>query len=189
MVYLLLFSFIDATARFCYAEFMDDRFSCRLCGECCSGDMKVFLNPEDLDLLCSFLNYTSKESLFSSSCVTWDEKCGIRQPRLLFREIEGVKFCPFLENRLEDDGSLRGLCMLHPHYKPLVCHLAPLTRTVDFEDDSESYGFVPPHPSCPGCTPGEGEGDILAYENLPEELKARLDREKEYFRSLWKEED
>ncbi len=164
---------------------MGELFSCRLCGECCSGEMKVFLNPEDLELIKEYTGMSSVDELFAAKLLTWDEKSGTRQPRLLFRCVSGVKFCPFLENRLEDDGSLRGLCRLHPHYKPLVCHLAPLTREIDFEADSEVYGFIPPHQDCPGCRLPDGEGEELSYDDLPDDLKKRLAREKEYFRSIW----
>ena len=147
--------------------------------------MKVFLNPDDLELLKEYTGSSSTEELLARKLVTWDEKSGTRQPRMLFRELEGIKFCPFLENRLEDDGSLKGLCLLHPAHKPLVCHLAPLNRAIDFERDSEEYGFTPPHPDCPGCRLPDGEGDVLSYERLPDDLKERLAREKNYFRRLW----
>lgn len=147
--------------------------------------MKVFLNPDDLLLLRSYLNNCSEEELFSRNYLTWDEKSGVKQPRMKFREFQGIKFCPFLENRLEEDGTLLGLCRLHPDFKPLVCHLAPLTRTIDFAADSESYGFMLPHPACPGCDPDVEDREELSYENLADDLKRRLAREKEYFRSLW----
>jgi Fe-S-cluster containining protein len=147
--------------------------------------MKVFLNPDDLKLLCSYLDNCSEEDLFSQGYLIRDDKNGVSLPRILFRTLEGIQFCPFLENRLEEDGSLKGLCLLHPDFKPLVCHLAPLTRTVDFEDDSESYGFVLPHPYCPGCNQVKEGSEVLSYKNLPEDIKSRLDREKEFFRSLW----
>ncbi|MDC7224076.1 MAG: YkgJ family cysteine cluster protein [Spirochaetales bacterium] len=164
---------------------MSKPFKCRLCGECCSGDMKVFLNPDDLNLLSAYLGNCSGEELFLRRYVTWDEKSGVKQPRLLFKEFQGIGFCPFLENRLEEDGTLKGLCQLHPHYKPLVCHLAPLTRSVDFETDREEFGFILPHPSCPGCEPDEEGREELNYASLPEEIKSRLRREKEHFRTLW----
>ncbi len=163
---------------------MNNAFACRLCGECCSGDMKVFLNPRDRELLCEYLSCPPEE-LFSRGYLVEDLRNGISLPRLKFREFSGIKFCPFLENRLDEEGSLQGLCQLHPQYKPLVCHLAPLCRTVDFAEGTEIYGFMPPHPACPGCGP-EGEGrEVLTHDSLPGDLKSRLEEEREYFRSLW----
>jgi Fe-S-cluster containining protein len=163
---------------------MDNGFNCTLCGECCSGEMKVFVNPRDMALLCEYFSCPPEE-LTSRGYLIGDRRNGAVLPRIKFREFSGVKFCPFLENRLEDDGSLKGLCRLHPHFKPLVCHLAPLSRTVDFSDDSENYSFIPPHPACPGCGSVGPDREKLDYGNLSDGIKERLAEEKEYFRTLW----
>jgi len=163
---------------------MDNGFSCTLCGECCSGDMKVFVNPRDISLLCDYFSCPPEE-LYARGYLMRDSRNGTILPRIKFREFSGLKFCPFLENRLEDDGSLKGLCRLHPRFKPLICHLAPLSRTVDFSDDSEIYRFIPPHPACPGCGPVGPDREKLDYDRLSPELKERLAEEKEYFRTLW----
>lgn len=164
-----------------------NQFQCRLCGECCSGEMKVFLNPRDVALLLEY--FTSRgetlgeKDLFDRRLLVLDEKNGHRLPRMSFKSLMGVQFCPFLENRIEEDGTLKGLCQLHPDYKPLVCHLAPLTRTIDFDSDQESFGFTPPHPLCPGC--GLPDAPPLTPDSLITELLERLEEEKAWFRELW----
>ena len=160
-----------------------DLFACRRCGECCRGEMRVFLNPRDLVLIANYFNFNSTEALFSKGYVIIDSaRGGAPLPRIRFRK--GImEFCPFLENTVDDQGILSGKCLLHPEYKPLVCTLAPLSREVDLDAGEESWEIRPPLPGCTGRGLAEqpsGKADI-GFEPL---IRARLDEETEFFRAL-----
>lgn len=151
--------------------------------------MHVFLNPDDLRLMACFFGYGNTKKLFEQSIVIIDnERNNAPLPRLRFSTGE-TGCCPFLENRLEETGDghrLLGLCRLHPGakpgVKPLVCWLAPLHRTVDLAEGTETWGFKPPLPGCPGC---DGiEGGLKAAAGAPDFLTERLKAEKEFFRKL-----
>ena len=157
-------------------------FDCKCCGECCSGDMRVFLNPEDLRRMAAASGFQNSRELLSRGLVIIDHGRGAPLPRIRFKTA-AVKCCPFLENRFEEDGSLLGLCGLHPDSKPLVCSVAPLFREVDLDSGTESWGFKPPHPGCPGCAVPEEER-YLYSEIRDEDLLLRLAGETEFFRQL-----
>lgn len=165
-------------------------FSCECCGECCRGDMKVFLNPDDLVLMARYLNLNNTQKLFDEKYVLIDySRNNAPLPRIRFSK-GPAGCCPFLENRLIETGSgagpdtavLKGLCRLHPDFKPMVCHLAPLYRIVDTASGVESWGRRIPLPGCPGYS------DAWDYEDIsdkdfapPEELRTRLSAEKKFF--------
>ena len=163
---------------------MSGEFNCTCCGECCRGDMHVYLNPDDLILIARFLGLNSTRLLFERSIVIIDdERDGAPRPRLRFGSGR-TGCCPFLENRLDetDEGfNLKGLCRLHPDHKPLVCILAPLFRTVELPEGAETWGFKQPLPGCPGCA----EMDEAAPDGLrPDGLDTRLESETAYFKKL-----
>lgn len=145
--------------------------------------MHVYLNPGDLILMAARLGFGTTKELFQRGFVIIDhERGGAPLPRIRFRRAV-VKHCPFLENRLEEDGRLLGLCLLHPDFKPLICGLAPLWREVDLDADKEVWGVKKPFPACPGCdaevNPGNNYGEIVDPEVL-----SRLYAEKQFFRRL-----
>ncbi len=41
-------------------------FSCKCCGDCCSGDMDIFINLYDIYKMAKHLNYTNSRSLFDN---------------------------------------------------------------------------------------------------------------------------
>jgi hypothetical protein len=101
------------------------------------------------------------------------------RPRLRFRS-QPLRQCPFLINDM-GTGVYRGLCSLHPDFKPLVCVLSPLARTVTDHDGAveERWAFVPPVKGCPGV--GQGEPVELG---APAPLRTRLDAETAWMRLL-----
>lgn len=102
------------------------------------------------------------------------------RPRLRFRT-KPLRQCRFLINDL-GEGTYRGLCSLHPHDKPLVCALSPLSREVDdpgFGTAAETWSFVPPVEGCPGV----GLGPRLEMA-APAPLKERLAAEVIWMRAL-----
>jgi len=155
-------------------------FSCTLCGECCSGDMKVFLNSHDLYKMGRFLKLTHTGELFSRRLVILDRgQNGLLLPRILFKT-KPFSFCPFLVNDFQEETGLRGLCSLHPDSKPLVCRMAPLCREIDLEKKTDTFTFILPHPACPGP---EG-GNILEPSAEREAMKEELELEMRYYRLL-----
>ncbi len=154
-------------------------FSCTLCGECCSGDMEVFLNSYDLYKMGRFLGFHRSETLFQRGRVTLSQgQGGLSLPKIRFKS-QPFPFCPFLINDLTEKG-LRGLCSLHEKHKPLVCALAPLSRTLDLKKKEEEFSFILPHPTCPG---GE-KTKKLDLGKVRSDWKAELDLEKRYYRLL-----
>lgn len=124
-------------------------FACSRCGNCCTGDQKVFLNLYDLYRLAVYFGYNHTSDLFNAAMVILSE--GDHQvfvPRIRFKRRPFV-FCPFLENDFNGSTVLTS-CRLHPDHKPLICHMAPLGRVLDFSTEEETYVFVPPAPDCPG---------------------------------------
>ena len=119
-------------------------FSCTLCGECCSGSMKVFLNRYDLYKIGKFYKLKHSEELFQKGFVEWaDGQNNLSLPKIRFKTYP-FSFCPFLMNDFSEEQGLRGLCTLHPYHKPLVCKLAPLAREVDLETGSDFFFLCPP---------------------------------------------
>jgi len=155
-------------------------FSCTLCGECCSGDMKVFLNSYDLYKMGRKLKMEHTLELFEKGYVSLDwGQNGLRLPRIQFKT-KPFPFCPFLMNDFQEERGLLGLCSLHPVYKPLVCKLAPLYREIDLQEDTDKLNFILPHPACPG----QREDQILDPKKEREQLKNELEFEMRYYRLL-----
>ena len=153
-------------------------FTCTLCAECCRGRQVVRLNGDDLQLLAEHAGLADEAALAATGLIEHvHEEPGFSRPRLRFRS-RPLRFCPFLQNDLGEDGCLRGLCALHPRFKPLVCHLAPLAREV--EDDgasfTETWRMVAPVEGCPGM--GRGSEPSLPVG----EIRRRLDREVDWMR-------
>lgn len=142
--------------------------------------MEVFLNSYDLYKMGRFLGFSHTEALFREGLVRWAPgQNGLTLPRIRFKT-RPYPFCPFLVNDYREDRGLLGFCSLHPDHKPLVCRLAPLTRELDLAAGEDRFGFVPPHPACPGC----GQGEPLDEGAARDELKDELDREREFYRLL-----
>ncbi len=147
-----------------------------------------FLNPQDLVLVGRFLGFSDTYELFEHSYLVIDyERNNAPLPRIRF-SLGPAGCCPFLENRLIEDGPrktrLTGQCRLHSDSKPLVCLLAPFCRVVDTGSGREDWGFLPPLQGCPGC--GGNEAADLPGWRPPENLKERLDAETVFFRELEK---
>jgi len=133
-------------------DYPEKNFDCQLCGECCSGEMRVFVNPHDLEKIRRYLKLPDNQSLLDQGYICLDQgQNGLQWPRLRFKKSGKLQFCPFLENRIDDKGDYRGLCQLHPDKKPLVCALAPFARELDLEKKSERFYFQKPVDNCPGC--------------------------------------
>lgn len=159
----------------------EHRFSCTMCGDCCTGAQVVRLTGRDLRRLAARLGLPSVAALRSSGVVSLvREPVGegrfAWRPRIRFRTKPLVQ-CPFLVNDLDDTGQYRGLCSLHPHDKPLVCRLSPLTRAVEDPGRgpvTETWSFVAPVQGCPGV----GHGDLVplkAPDAAQEDLAAEVD--------------
>ncbi|MDC7126617.1 MAG: YkgJ family cysteine cluster protein [Spirochaetales bacterium] len=160
----------------------DELFSCQCCGECCRGDMRVYLNPDDLKRIAVFEGYKNTRQLFDDFLVVIDsERSSAPLPRLRFSK-GSLGCCPYLENTLDEEPGflLKGYCRLHPDFKPLVCMLAPMYRTIDLEEDSELWGFKTPLKDCPGCSVLTEEKSYYA----PEGLSTLLDSEKTFFKKI-----
>lgn len=126
------------------------KFECTRCGNCCTGDQQVFLNPFDLMRMASFLKLASSKELFDRSLVRLvqgENRAWL--PQMRFKN-KPFRFCPFLINEEDDQGRLLGLCRLHPYHKPLICSLAPVGRRVDLQSGKIDYLLVSPAPDCPG---------------------------------------
>lgn len=159
-------------------------FDCTLCGECCSGSMKVFINLYDLYKMARYLKMDNTKELFDKKLVKFDlGQNGFHLPRLQFKR-QPFRFCPFLSNDFDEDKGYRGLCQLHLVHKPLVCRLAPFTREIDCEKGSDDFDFVLPHPDCPGIN----KGSPLSEEETRTALVKELDLEKEYYYYLSQQE-
>ena len=128
------------------------QFECTKCGNCCTGDQKVSLNPYDLYKMARFKGYNNTGMLFDHKLVHLvqsQNKAWI--PQIRFKSIaKGHRFCPFLINELDEQNKLLGLCSLHPDKKPLICAMAPVGRVVDFASGAENFIYVKPAPDCPG---------------------------------------
>jgi hypothetical protein len=143
--------------------------------------MQVFLNPYDLYKIGRHLKLSHTKELFDRKLVEWASgQHNLTFPKIRFKRFP-FPFCPFLINDFDETSGLRGLCSLHPDHKPLVCQLAPLTRELDLKKDSDTFGFIPPHPNCPGC----GRGELLEEDQIREELKDELNWERLYYQNLF----
>ena len=163
-------------------------FRCRICGECCRGDQKVWLNPSDLQRLASHLGAAGSGALESRGLIVREAgEHDIVRPRLRFRLGPAGRSCPFLMNDLDDDGRLWGRCSLHgTSAKPLVCRLAPLARFLDLATGSEEWFEIPPVIGCPGWDEADPppEGRPVPSPDLDPGLRCDLDGEAAYFRLL-----
>lgn len=129
------------------------RFECTCCGNCCTGDQEVFLNPYDLFKMARYKGYSHTKRLFDEylvHLVRTQNKAWL--PQIIFKSLtkRKLKTCPFLINELDEFNNLKGLCSLHPIHKPLICHMAPVGRILDFKANTEQYIYVKPAPDCPG---------------------------------------
>lgn len=156
------------------------RFRCICCGDCCTGNMEININLFDLHKLGKRLEMESTSELFSSGLVgLFEGQNGVLVPRIIFKT-RPFPFCPWLINDPGDDGVLRGFCSMHPHDKPLVCKLAPVSRTVDFADDSEIFYLTAPTENCPGMK----YSDDNSLRELKSSLRRELAYEKRFYRIL-----
>ncbi len=158
----------------------DFRFDCTLCGECCRGEMQVFLNLCDLYKIARFQGYKSTNALFEKRQVIL--KRNTRRawiPQIKFKK-KPLPFCPFLINELTDNGDLRGLCALHPEHKPLICALSPVGRTVDFDNEQITYMLVEPAPDCPGMEASK----INTLSDMLEQYQDELKFQERFFKIL-----
>lgn len=171
------------------------RFECTLCGECCRGNQKVWLNPTDLERLSAYLGLKIPGSGIDAQSVLVKKyiiviepgQHGVPRSRLRFPLTPAGRSCRFLVNDMGEDGLLRGRCSLHyTDAKPTVCRLAPLARIVDLVDGTEEWREVAPVVGCPGwgCSPPPTDGRLVAAPELPADLRGDLDGETEYFREL-----
>jgi len=125
-------------------------FNCARCGNCCTGDQKVFLNLYDLYKLARFKNYKHSKLLFDAALVVLvKEQNNAFLPRIRFKR-KPYSFCPFLLHLQTNPETFITGCMLHPFHKPLICALAPLGRVIDLDENSDDYIFVKPAPDCSG---------------------------------------
>ena len=154
-------------------------FNCRMCGECCSGLMKVRLNPYDLYLMARRLKLKETGLLINKTVELLREENGLYLPYLRFKQ-RPFPFCPFLENRIDDDNHLTGLCRLHRDDKPLVCRMSPVGRSYDSLTDKESFFFLAPLDNCPG----QEAVSKITVEKWISPWKKELEKEKKFFHLL-----
>lgn len=146
----------------------------------------IRLTGGDLKLLVARLGLSSVLELRTRGLVSMvREPIGdgvlVWRPRIRFRT-KPIHQCPFLVNDIDESGAYHGLCSLHPDFKPLVCTLSPLARTVEDsggDSMSETWSFVPPVEHCPGV----GRGEALRI-GAPENLSGRLAEEVAWMRRL-----
>lgn len=139
-------------------------FECTRCGNCCSGDQKVFLNLYDLYKLARYHQFDNTRKLFDAGIVLLvEDQNNAFLPRLRFR-IKPFPFCPYLMHEPVENNKIQTYCLLHPDFKPLVCSMAPVGRIVDFEKNEDHFVFVKPAPDCPGIKSKKENslGDIIS---------------------------
>ena len=157
-------------------------FDCRLCGQCCSGTMKVFLNPHDILVLAGHLGFDRSSGLWDAGYVVTDRgQQGLLLPRIRFAG-HRPGFCPFVINDWnQEENTLRALCSLQDTAKPLICRLAPAARQIDFESpEKETWRVELPVAGCPGGR--SDKRNLLDLYLAP--LRKELDMEEEFFRNL-----
>ncbi|MBN2424436.1 MAG: hypothetical protein JXR46_05600 [Calditrichaceae bacterium] len=112
--------------------------------------MTIYLNPYDLYKMCRYFNFDTTDGLFLRNIIRLESaENNTWQPVINFRKKPFV-FCPFLINEQDEQGKLKGLCKLHPDYKPLICSLAPVGRAICLDTDNDEFIFVKPAPDCAG---------------------------------------
>lgn len=155
-------------------------YQCRLCGQCCSGTMEVFLNPGDLHALGVYLNMDHTDRLYDEGLIkNAPGQFNIPWPRLWFRG-RPPRFCPFVENHWSETSGLKALCRLQNKAKPLICRLAPVTRTADLETGCDTFTLTPPVLGCPGFEAGEEQ----TLERYLQPLRRELKEEERFFQIL-----
>ena len=155
-------------------------FKCTKCGNCCTGDIRIQLNPYDLYKMARFLDMKSTCELFDRRYVRlFSHEQGVWAPEIQFKT-GPFKFCPFLLNNLDENEQFEGLCALHEKHKPLVCTMAPIGRTIDFEDNREEYVFIDPAPDCPGID-SDKENNLM---DILEKCDRELYYQRKFFRIL-----
>lgn len=156
------------------------QFGCTLCGECCSGSMRVFINSYDLYKMGLFLKLDHSSELFDKGLVILDRgQNDLNLPRIRFKT-KPFSFCPFIINDFDEETGLTARCSMHLVHKPLVCRLAPLTRRVDLKTGEDVFDFTLPHPDCPG----KEQDEFIDTEKERSALKEELDYELRYYRLL-----
>jgi len=159
------------------------QFECTQCGNCCTGDQQVHLNPYDLYKMALYNGFNHTKQLFDKNLVHLvRSQNNAWIPQIKFKSISKAKhkFCPFLINELDEQNKLLGLCSLHPDNKPLICSMAPVGRMIDFKENSEKFIFVKPAPDCPGVE--INKENIL--DDLKKLLKKELEHEKQFLKVL-----
>ncbi|MBN1409814.1 MAG: YkgJ family cysteine cluster protein [Spirochaetales bacterium] len=155
-------------------------FECTLCGECCSGNTEINLNPYDLYKMARFLQASNTQYLFDKYYVILVRgQNNMLVPRIKFKTGKYAG-CPFLENVVEDSRDIKGYCKLHPDAKPLVCKMAPLGRIIDFESHTEQYTLTPPVKGCPGMK----NHKTNTIQEFIAGLEKELEEDKRFFRIL-----
>lgn len=80
---------------------------------------------------------------------------------------------------------MKALCTLQNRAKPLICRLAPVTRTLDFESERELFSLTPPVEGCPGFeSPAIQDGETYLAP-----LRKELTLEERFFRILQRDLD
>lgn len=155
-------------------------FDCSCCGDCCSGDMDIFVNIYDLYKISNFLGLKNSKELFNSGLFTLEKgQNNMICPKIKFKT-QPYKFCPFLTNSVDEDFKLKGYCKLHPYHKPLVCILAPISRELNLKKSISSFFITYPSNHCNGRIYNEEDYIELTCQNLNKELQY----EERYFRIL-----
>ncbi len=157
-------------------------FNCTMCGNCCTGDMTVHLHLYDLYKMGKYLELNHTEYLFKRNLVKlYAAENNTWQPVIRFKR-KPFKFCPFLNNEMDEQGNLISLCDLHPDYKPLICAMAPVGRVADLGEKNDEFIFVKPAPDCPGV-----EAEQVQYlSQVTQEFDKELEYQKRYFHLLEK---
>lgn len=127
-----------------------NQFSCKCCGDCCSGEMDIKLNIYDLYKMAKHLHLKNTKELFLQGYVKFEKgQNELFIPTMVFKK-SPYPFCPFLINDVDEEFNVRGFCSLHPYIKPLVCILSPYSKVYDCDTGEYSYSVVKPSDHCPG---------------------------------------
>lgn len=155
-------------------------FSCRMCGECCTGNTEMYLNLYDLYKLCTYLKLDYTGDLFTRGLVRPAiAENGSWIPRIQFRK-KPLEFCPFLINDIDENFKLKCYCRLHPGFKPLTCRMAPVGRVIDCYTEATHYILLSPVQGCPGMK----SMHHCTISNLENELEQELDYDYRFFMIL-----
>lgn len=153
-------------------------FECKCCGDCCSGSMDIYINLYDLYKIGKYFKLKSSNELFKKNIIKLTPgQNGLKLPKINFKN-RVYMFCPFIINDLDKNNNLKGFCSLHPFNKPLVCILAPTSRTYDPSTNLSEYSFTKPTESCPGIIK---EDQLISPSK---ELKKEIQYEERYYKIL-----